>query len=513
MKYSQILIYILTVILSISISYAKDKYLGNRTTVMWEYEEWNVNNSSWSDNPFDVRTTVTFKHQDSNETRTTEMFYEGNDTWKFRFTGIKTGKWTFTTSSTDSELDGYKGTVTVKPNSNEKIHGFLTNRGNKFAIQKDENKIEAYLFNVYMNGLEQPRYIENFGSNLREVRKKTVSYVKEAVANGFEIIFVHVNNNWFKFGTRAYTEHNSEKPDHRTFEVLETIITTAHKMGARIHIWAWGDEARKWTPIGVGGQNGIPDKRLQRYIAARLAPLPGWTMGYGFDLQEWASESEVREWAAFMHDNMSWQHLLCARGRSNPELDIVSYSNLGPDGSWSKPYYYNDAVTLLNSDTNRPHFFEERFTRNREGIFDMDTTLRLLWQYTMAGGIGSFWGFYDRGGEEGPPYPNPEQLRTHYTFWHKNKRFLLDMRRANELTNGYALKNASNTNYVFYKKNTSSIQINLSEIDSPQPAVAVDTKKKYTEIDLGILSPTKHTLSLAMSSDWAIAVGKFNNND
>lgn len=87
------------------------------------------------------------------------------------------------------------------------------------------------------------------------------------------------------------------------------------------------------------------------------------------------------------------------------------------------------------------------------------------------------------------------------------------MRRANELTNGYALKNASNTNYVFYKKNTSSIQINLSEIDSPQPAVAVDTKKKYTEIDLGILSPTKHTLSLAMSSDWAIAVGKFNNND
>ena len=75
------------------------------------------------------------------------------------------------------------------------------------------------------------------------------------------------------------------------------MVVIAHRNGASLHMWAWGDESRRWTPIGVGGINGTPDRRLQRYIASRLGPLPGWTMGYGFDLQEWVSESQTQAWA------------------------------------------------------------------------------------------------------------------------------------------------------------------------------------------------------------------------
>ena len=53
---------------------------------------------------------------------------------------------------------------------------------------------------------------------------------------------------------------------------LELLITKVHAAGGLVHIWAWGDEARRWTPVRWG-KNGKVDKRLQRYIAARLGPL------------------------------------------------------------------------------------------------------------------------------------------------------------------------------------------------------------------------------------------------
>ena len=74
----------------------------------------------------------------------------------------------------------------------------------------------------------------------------------------------------------------------------------------------------------------------------------------------------------------------------------------------------------------------------------MDGTRRLLWWEAMAGGMGGFFGFYNKESSAfvAHPYPKPEQLRTHYTFWHVNKRFLLDMRRANALAGSgvYVLK-------------------------------------------------------------------------
>ena len=122
----------------------------------------------------------------------------------------------------------------------------------------------------------------------------------------------------------------------------------------------------------------------------------------------------------------------------------------------------------------------------------------------MAGGMGGFWGF----GESSPyPYPKPEQLRTHATFWTEKGRFLLDMQRANALTDGYALKTPDNKHYVFYQEDASSIRLNLSGMAGLQPAVAVDTKKPYTEISLGILDATSQQWAAPYISDWAIAVG------
>ena len=478
--------------------------LGARTVRMWDTADYAVANTTWSGNPFDLVATATFVH--AQETRTTEMFYAGEDTWKFRFTGTRTGVWRFSTSSSDADLNGHTGTVTVEPRRNANTTGFLTHVGNKFALQHENaDDLRGYLFNVYMNG----HIVETFTALSDSA--KLGALLDDTRANGFDTAFVYVCHNWLKLGTLRHDEHDSVNPDLATFDILENAIAEARARNMRWHFWAWGDESRKWTPHGLpGGINGEVDRRLQRYIAARLGPLPGWSMGYGFDLIEWTSEEGRNGWAEYLHEKMGWDHLLCTRGfpLRGTHNNITAYSGFGGrDLSTTRggPADYDEVVRHIDADPIRPSFYEERHSYLRDGFkLDMDGTRRLRWWQAMAGGLGGFYGFYAKSPH---PYPNPEQLRTFQRFW--EGRFDLDMERANALTDGCALKTPGIERLVLYKENADTIDVDLSGMPRPAGAVAVDTAKDYEEIDLGVLDARQQTLRLPYQSDWAVAVGAF----
>lgn len=482
--------------------------LGQRDTTMWTpHIEWSLNNSSYSGNPFDVVASVTFSHAGSGAAHATEMFYAGDDTWKFRFTGTRSGPWHFVTSSEDPELDGHTGTVTVTPNGDRNVRGFLTHVGNKFAIpHANAEDLHGYLFEVYMN---QHILYTNFEAFADPALLDTV--LEDARQNGFEIVFAHINNNWLKLGTLRHDEHNSVNPDLATFEILDRIITETHARGMRWHFWAWGDEARKWTPIGLpGGINGEVDRRLQRYIAARLGPLPGWSMGYGFDLIEWTTPEGRNGWADYLHQQMGWDHLLCTRGYhlNGKRNNMTSYSGFGGNDLTTTrggPANFEEVCQHIDADPERPSFYEERHSYKREGFqLDMTGTRRLRWWQAMAGGLGGFYGFYQTSEH---PYPNPEQLRTAHRFW-KN-RFALDLNRADALSDAHVLASSDHTRFVLYKEDTEAIQVDLAAMPGKQRAVAVDGAAEYKEIDLGELAPGKHVIKLPHASDWAVAIGDF----
>jgi hypothetical protein len=132
----------------------------------------------------------------------------------------------------------------------------------------------------------------------------------------------------------------------------------------------------------------------------------------------------------------------------------------------------------------------------------------------MAGGAASIWGYlkYEDGdyksGGRSFVYPNKEQIKTWSVFFNEKNRFLKDMVRANDLSNGYVLHSPSTQSYVVYKENTTSIRLHMT-VTGKVPVVAVNTKKAYKEIDLGNHSSGKHTFELPGSSDWVIAVGRF----
>jgi hypothetical protein len=494
---------------------ADEQNVLDQTGTLWyPYLEWSLVNPSYSGDPFDLIATVTFTHQETNQTHQTQMYYDGNDTWKFRFTATRTGIWTFTTTSNDSDLNGHGGTITIDPNPNPNAKGFLLPAGNKFARQIGNNgELEAFLFNLYQDNLAFPADFWDWQNDVSLDYIRTypaeawaTEYLQKARDHGSDVLFIALANQWLQAGALRYNQHDSEHPDLLTFEMLERVITTAHEQGGHLHIWAWGDEQRQWTPIGLpGGINGEVDRRLQRYIAARLGPLPGWSMSYGFDLHEWVSSSQVETWGTYMYLHLGWPILLAAR----TEASFFSPDNLNVFSIDARPSvnFYDMAIMNLEFASGRPVLFERRFYYGRDDVWTMEATRRAMWQFTIAGGVGSLWGLHHTLGAG--PYPNSNQMSTHRQFW--QGRFLLDMAPANELTDGYALKVHSNSCYVFYKEDAASIHLNLSNMVGSQPAVAIDTKQAYAEIDLGTLSPVNQTWNAPYQSDWVIAVGDFNN--
>ena len=334
--------------------------------------EWSVDNPSISGNAFDVLATVTFVHTASGETRKTEMFYDGGTTWLFRFTATRTGAWTFSSSSTDPDLDGWTGSISVSPNPDPTSKGFIVASGTRFARQVsdasgDGTGLEGYLHNVFQDEVDL-RTSAIWGQGLGRWADPSLTHalIDQIEDNGFDTMEVELEHQVFQLNAARHTDHNRQEPDLDTFRIVEQILTIAHARGHTVRLFMWGDESRRMTPEGLpGGINGSVDQRMQRYLCARLGPLPGWTMNYGFDLEEWVSESEVGVWASYMNDHMGWPHLLAARRRSHPQVDLDANDKMPTDG------FYDLAVEKIGDSGGRPVVFDYRFIYLRDGDWTM----------------------------------------------------------------------------------------------------------------------------------------------
>lgn len=492
---------VLLIGLTITATRAAD--LGTATVTRFaEQAEFRVTNTSWSGSAFDLVASATFLHDATQEERVTEMFYCGENEWAVRFTGTQTGAWSFTTHSDDGDLDGHTGTVEVTA-APPGTMGYLGHVGNKFAVQDHEGVLQPMLYNVFQyddSGPYKHVHITDFGG---DPEGRAQAYADQAKHNGCNVVYVMLNHNTLEWGAYGHDDHSSEEPDLFTFDIIERVVRTLHANGIRIHFWMWGDEARKWTPIGLdGGKNGVVDQRVQRYFAARIGPLPGWAAGYGFDLQEWVSVDEIAVWQNYLNGHSGWEHFLCARGKNSDDAKMKSYSKTN--------LVYADAVANLDADTTRPHLFEERDVYNRGENNDATGTRRRMWHFAVAGGHGCWWGFFGGTDLADAVYPNANELRTHRDFW--QHRFLFSMARANALGDDKVLATPDGANYVFYAEDRDTMHLDLRGAAGPLPAVAVDCRADYAEIDLGDLAAAAHEVALPHASDWAIAVGDFATN-
>ncbi|HAK94688.1 MAG TPA: hypothetical protein DCM87_06715 [Planctomycetes bacterium] len=468
------------------------------TARQWEPVEWRYENPSWEGNPFDLIAKAAFRHTRDGDTIDTQLFHAGGAMWVLRFTGTKPGRWEFTTACGDSNLDGLKGEVTIEPNPG--AAGFMTAFGSKWGrLGRDEAFVPQYV--SYCSPAD---YHDKAGKIDADIE----TWFEEHGFNGFHTF---VGMAWFDIGKGSgnYGDIPSgdPNPDPRTFEALELLIGKAHRAGGAVHIWAWGDEQRKMTPFRWG-VNGRVDRRLQRYICARLGPLPAWSMGYGFDLQEWAGREHLRLWHEHMHANMGWFHFLGARAPDLEQIyDGLDYSSY----QQHRPTYDTYVEAIERRHPGKPSFLEDRF-RVRVNVYPEkdytpDMTRRGLWDSTMAGGAGNIWAYLIDPPADGSSavYPNKEQIRTYSRFW-KN-RFRKEMVRNNRRTDGVCLE-VPGRFCVFYTQDAEELRMDLAGLQGSLRAVAVDARAEYREIPLSDLkAESGQVFKAPRRSDWAVAVG------
>ncbi len=477
--------------------------------------EWSVDNPDWDGNPFDVIASATFTHTASGEQRRVGMFYDGGTTWKFRFSGTRLGEWTFTTGGDDPDLSGHTGTVTIKPNPDPDAYGFVTtvpsgglakrtqspgeggvwHVGNKWARYNSSGDLETFIPHFRM-GFEKSNF--NWGSS--EIDGWLNKWMGDEGFNG-----VHVFMAGYWVNRDGGSTFENKDPDNRSFDILENMIKKIHNRGGVTHIWYCGDCARSQCPQAGFGDNGAAtdgEKKLLRHIGSRLGPLPGWIMGYGYDLPEHVNTSELRGWGNYLRDNMAYDHMLGARDQGGninyslwPEADFYSR------GHWFGGQSYSDIVGVLNSNSNKAHSNDERWYDGRLG--NEENLRRQMWDCNIAGGMSAIFGH--NGDWEKDPYSNPQWFKTCFTFW--EHRLFPSMAPDNGLTNGKCLITSDKTRAIFYKESTDKVEMNLSGFNGKLSAVAVDAKKNYEEIDVSI-SKSDMTWDAPYSSDWAVAVGE-----
>ena len=531
-----------------SITNGYGKVLKELETVMWNYEEWTLENTTWTGNPFDVLASVTFVHSRTGLQHKTQMFYAGDNQWKFRFTGTRTGAWSFSTLSSDPDLNGHTGSLIVGQRTDPNVKGFLTNVGNKYAImEEDADHLAGYVYQVFMNQQNYEQQHEHPSRILGDPSRVNLiaDYWNNTLDNGFNIYFFAVFYSWFRMGALSIDDFDNntspdlDQPDLTLFDTLEQAIKHAHERGGRTHIWAWGDNDRRQTPNHLsGGFRGNIHKRLMRYIAARLGPLPGWTMSFGFDTIEMPyAEADAVWWADEMNRMMGWPHILMSRGWDDDSFGAYSYAGFGGqpydlETTDKGPADYQEIKQDLDARRDKPSIYEERHTYNRwqcwpgkvhdPNRLNETGSRRLIWWETMAGGMGGFFGhFSTRFNKFGPFHADrpcgyyPESLkrafRTHREFW-RNGRLKLSMSPDNSRVSGsgeYCLVDTDRKNFVFFAEDTDLVTVDLRGMPGSQRVVVVDTKADYDEKDLGSLMAGIHKIHLDTTSDWVIAVDNF----
>lgn len=394
--------------------------------------------------------------------------------------------------------------------------GALTQFGNQWGWAGTQ---EAFVPQLVMYATP-PNFYGNPGKVDADVRMFLDTY-------GFNGFHVFVSCRWFDIGEPDCREADGTDPplDPRTFEALRMLIEKTYAAGGMVHIWMWGDEERGQTPSARddwGGLGGPVARRVEAAIAERLGPLPGWSLGYGFDLDEWVETSEIHAWRERMHRLLPSFHFMGGRpqgpnnGRNhrryaawNRGLDYASYEHHKPS--------YAVYVEALESNPDKPVMSEDRFRvlpSDDRKHYSPQEIRRGLYHSTLAGGVANIWGHLEDGGSHelgSAPFPNRGQIRTYFEL--VRGRFLAGMVRcssakANPARTSLCLGDGGE-HYLFYREDGEQIDLDLRNAKGALPVVAVDTKKPYEELPLGRYAPGRHQWKAPYRSDWALAAGSF----
>lgn len=261
---------------------------------------------------WDVEGSCTWTHEDSIAQRISLLWYSGSgDTYVYRFGGALQGRWSGVTRSPVAALDGLELTVDVTPSSNPSRIGWSGQRSDEPTAWAHQKGPDGKLVKCTPILVMMPD-VQRWFDDPPRMRAFVAEFNDNHGFNGGHISTI--GRSWFEADSADRLRTAPATPDVRTFAALEAAASEWSNRGGWLHLWMWGKGAGGDFANLPGGYNGEVSRRINRYIAARLGPVPGWSMGIGWDVEFWADQTKLKWWLDDLIPQLGgWHHWIGLR--------------------------------------------------------------------------------------------------------------------------------------------------------------------------------------------------------
>ncbi len=488
----------------------------------WKQYRVEFNNPSWSGNPFDLEFTAVFKHTASGKTLRQFGFYAENNTWKIYFMPDQEGEWTYTTFSTDPELNNKTGSFNcIKSN----LKGKLVSAGNRWQYENGESAFPivssslAYLRGTTLNGGIRTfiDWLDQSGINLLHPGQLFYFKTTDVNVGGPDSLPYKVNQHPVTFNMTFWDRMNSH------FDYLRD-----KNMGH--YIMFYSDDSHSPLLGGIKeGSNGTIsaiEERLFKYTIARFGAYPMVVWDSGIDISEYRSNTWIDNFVAWMRANDPWEHPVSSRsggGSGGKQSSIATYWS---DGVGTMPGY--DTFYKRWNSRSVPTMFTDRFREDgSRGNFNRTKIREAVWQNMLTGATGLIISANNNAGYLGADYktdfkaaPEVGYAQQFFKSTIINKGGLTPQQALVDNTSFNWCSAVNGLEYVVYMRpgNNGTVNLNLSNANGPMNAFWYDPTDGSTNSINGIVGgntvqldhPGSNSLG---NNDWVLYVTTGTGND
>ncbi|MDX2213900.1 MAG: Calx-beta domain-containing protein [Oculatellaceae cyanobacterium bins.114] len=465
------------------------------TVGKWQEIEINLpgpqSSESGNPNPFLISVDVTFTGPGG--TFTVPAFYDGNgnggstgNIWKVRFSANSIGNWSFTTSSTNSLLNGYNGSFTVNTTPTSAPDLFRQGR----LLYADSHYLRFADGGYWIKGgADDPEAILGTALGDFNAKRATIDYLASRGVNSVYIITNNVdgdgNDAWPWLGDTLATAKTNSTGSSTRFDISrlqqwEDFFTYVQSRNMVIHMVLEDDNA--WS--------GYDRTLYYREMIARFGHLPGIIWNIGEEAEENYTDAQLRQFASQLRSLDPYDHPITVHrstsntwqffGNSNFDLTSIEIDPPGGAELFSTTTIPNVNTFVIN---NR----NASITQGRPIPISIDETPRVdvvnnstrlkmrsevLYPTYLAGGIYELHYYYQDPVTGAGGTVTPTQVEPMWTDMRYARQFV-EALPFNTMAPNNALLSNTNGNYAFaqtgiaygiYLRNGGSVDLDLSNV-------------------------------------------------
>lgn len=437
--------------------------------------------------PFEVRFTAEITGPD-NIKFTLPGFYDGNDTWKIRFSPTKEGEWTIQTNSEVLELNNQQTQLLCIKNENENVHGPLLvdpENPHHFIYEDGTRWFPMGYEANWLWAMDMDKNINNLPTINRFLDKLT--------GYGFNFILMnsYAHDTSWRLGNTSTDDYgpplmfpwegSNESPDFSRFNLeywqhFDQVIEAMYQRGIEVHLYL-----KVYNKLVNWPKNGsVEDDLFFRWVIARYAAYPNIQWDLAKEAHYERSLDYRLERLKFIRSTDPYNRLLTVH------TDETTY-DLG---------YYDDLVDFRSHQEQTDHLHStvlDQLAMNSWPVFNVESSYEhgpdgpddvtygrgnspeemiiATWEIQMSGGYNAYYYAYTAWDVIKPDDTPPGyDFIKKFTDFFTNTQYWLLKSEDSLVSSGHCLANPGKE-YVVFQHESQPFTLNLSGLTKSMQAV------------------------------------------